>query len=97
MSGIRSPFQGLFYWDANTQGVALGCYGLGLWPVRAIILIGRTLCWAVSYFTKYPAARQPRSLSIIMVTVSVDSFLFSNVVLNWMITYSPSGAPGAVV
>ena len=38
MYGIRPPFQGSFNCDADTQGVALGCYGSGLWPFEEIRL-----------------------------------------------------------
>jgi len=31
---FRSPFQGLFHFRAATQGVALGCDRLGLWPAE---------------------------------------------------------------
>jgi len=37
------------------------------------------------------------SLSSFGVTVSMAAFLFSKTVLNWITTYSPSGAPGRLV
>lgn len=49
------------------------------------------------YFMKYPDTRQCPSLSNMGVMVSTADFLFLNEALNWITTYSPSGAPGKAV
>jgi hypothetical protein len=46
------------------------------------------------YLTKYPDTRHTPSTPRSGVTVSIAAALCSNVVANWMTTYSPSGAPG---
>jgi len=41
--GLDRPFRAGFFAVQISQGLALGCYGLGLWPIKEVILFGGCL------------------------------------------------------